>query len=74
VFSFYCEVTMKKVIKEKKRIQPIQMTEEEFRNLILQHSTGMIISESLQIPEEVNKNKRLLLNVIDRYNENSSTT
>lgn len=65
---------MKKVIKEKKRIQPIQMTEEEFRNLILHNSTGMIISERIQIPEEVNKNKRLLLNVIDRYNENSSTT
>jgi hypothetical protein len=65
---------MKKIITEKKRIEPLQMSEEEFVNFILQESVVRNISEKVTIPDELNRRKKLFLEVVDRYDVNSSPT
>ena len=50
------------------------MSEEEFVNFILQESVVRNISEKVTIPDELNRRKKLFLEVVDRYDVNSSPT
>lgn len=66
---FLTFINMKKIILQKKRITPICMSEEDFHQLVLQSGYISEIPPPIVIPELINKNKRMIEQVVRKYDE-----
>lgn len=62
---------MKKIIMNKKKITPSQMSQEEFIRTWNEQQPCKSSIMNLTLPENINDNKNLILRVIEKYDKNS---